>query len=180
MAKRVNAEEFEAEVLKASLPVIVEFYSDSCIPCKQLSPVLGGIEDDYEDKLIVVKVNVNFDAELAQKYEVAASPNPFVFQRGKRSKPNPRSCKAERVRRSCRGNFIKEDMKMVVTVAGEKKTYDEGLTIAKLIEVEKVENPDYVTVTVNDEFVESTDFATTALKENDVVEFLYFMGGGAS
>ena len=44
MAKRVNAEEFEAEVLKASLPVIVEFYSDSCIPCKQLSPVLGGIE----------------------------------------------------------------------------------------------------------------------------------------
>ena len=64
---------------------------------------------------------------------------------------------------------------MVVTVAGEKKTYDEGLTIAKLIEVEKVE-----TVTVNDEFVESTDFATTALKENDVVEFLYFMGGGAN
>ena len=59
---------------------------------------------------------------------------------------------------------------MVVTVAGEKKTYDESLTIAKLIEVEKVENPDYVTVTVNDEFVESTDFATTALKENDVVD----------
>ena len=44
----------------------------------------------------------------------------------------------------------------------------------------EVENPDYVTVTVNDEFVESTDFATTALKENDVVEFLYFMGGGAN
>ncbi len=43
-----------------------------------------------------------------------------------------------------------------------------------------MENPDYVTVTVNDEFVESTDFATTALKENDVIEFLYFMGGGAN
>ena len=135
MAKRVNAEEFEAEVLKASLPVIVEFYSDSCIPCKQLSPVLGGIEDDYEDKLIVVKVNVNFDAELAQKYEVAAST--LLFSKREKSKPNPRSCKAERVRRSCGGSFIKEDMKMVVTVGGEKKTYDEGLTIAKLIEVEK-------------------------------------------
>ena len=83
MAKRVNAEEFEAEVLKASLPVVVEFYSDSCIPCKQLSPVLGGIEDDYEDKLIVVKVNVNFDAELAQKYEVAASPTLLFFKEGK-------------------------------------------------------------------------------------------------
>ena len=77
MAKRVNAEEFEAEVLKASLPVVVEFYSDSCIPCKQLSPVLGGIEDDYEDKLIVVKVNVNFDAE------VAASPTLLFFKEGK-------------------------------------------------------------------------------------------------
>jgi sulfur carrier protein len=43
---------------------------------------------------------------------------------------------------------------------------------------EKVENPDYVTVTVNDEFVEHDDFEKTTLKENDVVEFLYFMGGG--
>ena len=68
---------------------------------------------------------------------------------------------------------------MVVTVAGEKKTYDEGLTIAKLSEVEKVKNPDYVTVTVNDDFVESEDFDKTEIKENDVIEFLYFMGGGA-
>ena len=42
MAKRVGTAEFEAEVLKEKLPVIVEFYSDSCIPCKQLSPILGG------------------------------------------------------------------------------------------------------------------------------------------
>ena len=44
---------------------------------------------------------------------------------------------------------------------------------------EKVENPDYVTVTVNDDFVESEDFDKTEIKENDVIEFLYFMGGGA-
>lgn len=61
MAKRVNTEEFESEVLQSELPVVVEFYSDSCIPCKQLSPILGGIEDDYEDQLKVVKVNVNFE-----------------------------------------------------------------------------------------------------------------------
>lgn len=42
MAKRVNTEEFESEVLQSELPVVVEFYSDSCIPCKQLSPILGG------------------------------------------------------------------------------------------------------------------------------------------
>ena len=68
MAKRVGTAEFEAEVLKEKLPVIVEFYSDSCIPCKQLSPILGGIEDDYEDQVKVVKVNVNFDADLAGEF----------------------------------------------------------------------------------------------------------------
>lgn len=68
---------------------------------------------------------------------------------------------------------------MKVTVAGVKKDIEEGTTIAKLIVDEKVENPDYVTVTVNDDFVESEDFDKTRLNENDVVEFLYFMGGGS-
>lgn len=61
MAARVSKDNFEAEVLQASIPVLVEFYSDSCIPCKQMSPILGDIEDDYEDRLKVVKVNANFD-----------------------------------------------------------------------------------------------------------------------
>lgn len=68
---------------------------------------------------------------------------------------------------------------MTVTVAGVKKQIEEGTTIAKLIVDEKVENPDYVTVTVNDDFVESTGFDKTVIKENDSIEFLYFMGGGA-
>ena len=67
---------------------------------------------------------------------------------------------------------------MLVTVAGEKKEIEQGTTIAKLIEIEKVENPEYVTVTINDEFVESGTFDTTVLKDGDTVEFLYFMGGG--
>ena len=82
MAKRVSSEDFEAEVLGSDLPVVVEFYSDSCIPCKQLSPILGGLEDDYEDQVKVVKVNVNFDAGLAQKYEVADSPTLLFFKDG--------------------------------------------------------------------------------------------------
>ena len=82
MAKRVSASEFQAEVLESALPVIVEFYSDSCSPCKQLSPILGGIEDDYEEQLKVVKVNVNFDADLAAQYQVAASPTILFFKDG--------------------------------------------------------------------------------------------------
>ena len=68
---------------------------------------------------------------------------------------------------------------MLVTVASEKKEIEQGTTIAKLIEIEKVENPEYVTVTVNDEFLNRVDFETTQVKENDTIELLYFMGGGA-
>ena len=82
MAKRVSGADFQAEVLDGALPVLVEFYSDSCIPCKQLSPILGGLEDDYEDQIKIVKVNVNFDANLAAKYEVAASPTILIFKNG--------------------------------------------------------------------------------------------------
>ena len=82
MAKRVSEADFRAEVLDVALPVLVEFYSDSCIPCKQLSPILGGLEDDYEDQIKIVKVNVNFDADLAAKYEVAASPTILIFKNG--------------------------------------------------------------------------------------------------
>lgn len=68
---------------------------------------------------------------------------------------------------------------MFIKVAGEKKEYLEGLTVKELIEKEDVETPQYVTVTINDEFVESGAFESTEVKAGDEVEFLYFMGGGA-
>lgn len=67
---------------------------------------------------------------------------------------------------------------MVITVAGNKKEVKDGLTVAQLVIDEKVETPEYVTVTINDEFVEGGTFDTTVLKDGDTVEFLYFMGGG--
>ena len=67
---------------------------------------------------------------------------------------------------------------MNITVAGVKKEVADGLTVTALIEQEKVETPQYVTVSINEEFVESGAFESTVLKEGDAVEFLYFMGGG--
>ena len=67
---------------------------------------------------------------------------------------------------------------MIITVAGEKKEVAENLTVAQLIEQENVETPQYVTVSINEEFLESGTFDTHVLKEGDEVEFLYFMGGG--
>ena len=82
MAARVSKDNFEKEVLQSDIPVIVDFYSDSCIPCKQLAPILGDIEDDYENRLKVVKVNVNFDAGLAENYQVMATPALLFFRDG--------------------------------------------------------------------------------------------------
>jgi sulfur carrier protein len=67
---------------------------------------------------------------------------------------------------------------MFITVAGEKKEVKDGITLPELIEQEKVETPEYVTVSLNEEFVESDKKASVVLQDGDIVEFLYFMGGG--
>ena len=82
MELKITEQNFEEEVVKSNIPVLVDFYSDSCIPCKQLSPVLGDIEDEREDTLSVYKVNVNYDMELAEKYDVMGVPALRLFVQG--------------------------------------------------------------------------------------------------
>ncbi len=67
---------------------------------------------------------------------------------------------------------------MKITIAGTAKEVKDGITIAELIEQENVETPEYVSVSVNEEFANRDDFETQKLNEGDAVEFLYFMGGG--
>lgn len=83
MAARITKDDFEEKVLKSRLPVVVDFYSDSCVACKKLAPVLGDLEDNYEDRLVVYKVNTNFDSELAVQYRVMSNPTVIVFKEGK-------------------------------------------------------------------------------------------------
>lgn len=73
----------------------------------------------------------------------------------------------------------KRGIKMVITVAGNKKEVKEGLTLPELIQIENVETPEYVTVSINEEFIQKAAEASVVLKEGDSVEFLYFMGGGS-
>lgn len=68
---------------------------------------------------------------------------------------------------------------MKATIVGVNKEIAEGTTIAKLIADEKVENAEYVTVTLNDDFLDKEAFENTIIKDGDNIEFLYFMGGGA-
>ncbi len=82
MAIRASSANFEEKVLQSSVPVVVDFYSDSCVACKRLVPVLGDLEDNYEGKLSVVKVNTNFDMELCEKYGVMSNPTVVLFKDG--------------------------------------------------------------------------------------------------
>lgn len=67
---------------------------------------------------------------------------------------------------------------MKLTVAGVAREIPDGATVKELIALEQLETPDYVTVCVNDTFLMGAEQETTVLQEGDVVEFLYFMGGG--
>ena len=67
---------------------------------------------------------------------------------------------------------------MIIVVSGEKKEVKDNLTLPELIPKENVEMPEYITLSINEELVPSDEKETTVLKEGDVVEFLYFMGGG--
>lgn len=65
-----------------------------------------------------------------------------------------------------------------IIVNGEKQEVNFPLTVNGLIELNKIEQPEMVSVQINEEFLDRANFATTELKENDEVDFLYFMGGG--
>lgn len=83
MSQRVSGDTFQAEVLDSPVPVLVDFYSDSCVPCKRMNPIINKLEPEFEGRAKFVKVNVNFDLELAQKYAVMASPTFVLLKDGK-------------------------------------------------------------------------------------------------
>lgn len=68
---------------------------------------------------------------------------------------------------------------MTITINEEKKEFAEELNILGLLEAEGVQNPDMLSVIVNDSFVHKSVYTQTSLKDGDRVTFLYFMGGGA-
>ena len=65
-----------------------------------------------------------------------------------------------------------------ITVGGERREVEDNTTVEELLFIEHVEMPEYVSVSVNEEFVLREDFTNRTLKDGDEVEFLYYMGGG--
>lgn len=78
----VNDNNFETEVLKSELPVLVDFFAEWCGPCKMMSPVVEQIADDFKGTAKVVKLNVDDAPETAEKYGVMSIPTFILFKNG--------------------------------------------------------------------------------------------------
>ena len=82
MEVKVHDGNFEAEVLKASTPVLVDFYADWCGPCKMMAPVIGELAREYAGRVKVCKCNVDESMNTEMRYRVQSIPMLCIFKNG--------------------------------------------------------------------------------------------------
>lgn len=79
---KIDENNIEREVLNSDVPVILDFYSERCMPCKMLAPALEEISEEYADKIKVAKVDADENDELVMKYRVMSLPTLLYFKDG--------------------------------------------------------------------------------------------------
>ena len=80
--KKITDESFESEVIKASIPTVVDFWAEWCGPCKQIGPVLEEISDEMKDQVVIAKHNIDEEPNTPTKYGVRGIPTMLLFKDG--------------------------------------------------------------------------------------------------
>ncbi|MDR2247334.1 MAG: thioredoxin [Treponema sp.] len=79
----VNAANFEQEVLKSPIPVLVDFWAEWCRPCKMVGPLLDQLAEEYSGQVKICTVNVDEAGDLADSHNVVSIPTMVVYQDGR-------------------------------------------------------------------------------------------------
>lgn len=79
----INANEFEEKVLRSPIPVMVDFYSESCGPCRMLAPILAEVAGELKGRVAVYKVDALANTDLAQRFRITALPTVSAFKQGR-------------------------------------------------------------------------------------------------
>lgn len=83
MEINLNGQSFDGEVIKADVPVLVDFWAPWCGPCQMVGPVISEIAEEYDGKIKVCKVNVDEAAEIASQNAIVSIPTVVLFKDGK-------------------------------------------------------------------------------------------------
>lgn len=83
MITEINEADFENSVVKSDVPVLVDFSASWCGTCRKLTPVLEEIGKNYEDKIKMVKINIDQNINIAKEYSVSGLPSILIFKNGK-------------------------------------------------------------------------------------------------
>ena len=81
--KEVSDDSFEADVLQAERPVLVDFWAEWCAPCRSLTPTIEAVAQTYDGRADVVKLNVDHNPATSQRYGIKGIPTLILFKNGK-------------------------------------------------------------------------------------------------